>query len=192
MHFQKHNSLSIKLKPHLYSARLASNADYDYNSSYLNRILKGFITCPLDKASNNFGIVCLKYYLITVLKEMGYELDEFGNLSFINSNTYSIYNLEKEGLFIERHNRFCSSNNFSNTNIKITLLIYCTPKLQKNPIKFRFITGATGSSIKPIAVELKNVFNFIKAHFKRYVQTIRIRSKNLIGCRAIEDINLVL
>ena len=40
--------------------------------------------------------------------------------------------------------------------------------MHKNPIKFRFITGAHSSSLKSISIEFQKVLRFLQKHFERY------------------------
>lgn len=44
--------------------------------------------------------------------------------------------------------------------------------MHKNPIKFRFITGAHNSTLKPLSIELQRILRFLHGHFKRYCTSI--------------------
>ena len=55
-------------------------------------------------------------------------------------------------------------------------LIYWISKQHKNPYKFRFISGASHCTTKPLAVELSLVLKLIKNHFKNYCNKIHKNS----------------
>ena len=184
------NKLIKRLKPLLYYRRLNNNQVHKYNNEYLNNLQEKFVICPLDKASNNYSIICKKLYLMTVMKEMGIQYNNDILQYCNNTGTYQ----KLEGLNAEnikhKHSKLCENlriKNLFNPNIP---LIYCLPKLHKTPVKFRFITGASNSTIKPLSIELKNIFTFIKTHFQRYVKSVKARNKNFIEYWSIDDINI--
>ena len=59
--------------------------------------------------------------------------------------------------------------------------IYGISKMHKMPIKFRFITGAKCSLLKPLANILALILQHIKIHFKNYCNVIRESELNIIG-----------
>ncbi|KAK6062260.1 hypothetical protein COOONC_00067, partial [Cooperia oncophora] len=83
-----------------------------------------------------------------------------------------------------------------NTNKKHTAYevptIYAIPKLHKSPVKFRFITGAITSSLKPLSMELTKILSCTKCHSFNYNNTIKCRNTQYIGYWAINNITLNL
>ena len=98
-----------------------------------------FVIVPVDKAGNNFGFICKKYYAQILISEID-SSDTF-ELANINSN-----NVKK--LFMNFMKRF---NIIPSCKIPF---IYCIPKFHKNPVKFRFITSSCNSINKDVSIVL--------------------------------------
>ena len=45
----------------------------------LEELHKKFVICVVDKASNNFGLICKKFYFINQEKELGLDTRRYGN-----------------------------------------------------------------------------------------------------------------
>lgn len=69
-------------------------------------------------------------------------------------------------------------------------LIYALPKLHKSPNKFRFITGAYNSSMKPLSLELHTIFTFFKKHFINYINVVKTRNCTTKANWSIDYINI--
>lgn len=192
---EKLNILKKKIwKSLLYQINIENNRSFrnlnTHNIEYLNFLKKNFVICPLDKANNNYSFICKKFYLITLAKEMGI-VSENGELKISRFNqTYEIYNSENELEIINRHKILCLNNKIKVEGTEIVPLIYSLPKLHKNPVKFRFITGAYNSSVKPLSKEMTIIFTFLKQHFIKYINIITSRNKNFIGYWSINNINI--
>ena len=138
---------------------------------YLHEFHNRFVLVPIDKASNNFAIICKQFYINILKKELGihnnsvsgnevYQLSEFDPSYVITSHKQSLryFNI-----------RLTSQNHH-------IPYIYCTVKMHKNPYKFRFISGASRSSLKQLSKELSLVLKSIKESFKNYCNCIANRS----------------
>ena len=118
-----------------------------------------------NKASNNFGIVCKKFYLEVIQKELGISYD--GNIIGNKVNipvcqeASDIYKFHKDTLLHVFGIKLLDENQ------KIPLL-YWTSKQHKDPYKFRFIAGASQCYNKQIAVDLSLALKCIKIHFRNY------------------------
>ena len=55
---------------------------------YLNELHEKYVLVPIDKAANNIAIICKKYYVTVILKEIG--ILDAGN------ETYKIITTNKE------------------------------------------------------------------------------------------------
>ena len=98
-----------------------------------------FVIVPVDKAGNNFGFICKKYYAQILISEIdSSDTFELGN---INCNNLKILFID----FMKRFNLIPSS--------KIPF-IYCIPKFHKNPVKFRFITSSFDCINKDVSIIL--------------------------------------
>ena len=109
-------------------------------------------------------------------KEMG--VNPTSNI-IVGNNTYKKYTKENEQRLIERHNH--QVTNFiikykPKSEEQVIPKVYCIPKMHKNPVKFRFITGAFNSSIKEMSILLKDVLVHFKEHYIRYCKTIESRN----------------
>lgn len=144
-------------------------------SNDIKHLQKNFVIVPVDKASNNYSIICKKLYLKFLEKEL------FTNHLDPTCATYSKYTIETQEQILFRHKRATESYARRNSSLKIIEtpclpLIYGIPKMHKKEPKLRFITGASSSSIKSISIELQNILTFIKQHFTRYCRAIEGRS----------------
>ena len=111
----------------------------------LKNIQNKFVIMPVDKAGNNFGFVCKKYYAEVLQSEI------------VNSDTFELcantlvqvkntcYNFLKQYKVIP--------NSF---NIPF---MYAIPKFHKVPTKFRFITSSVNCMTKDISVLLNLILN---------------------------------
>ena len=54
-------------------------------------------------------------------------------------------------------------------------VIFATPKLHKNPYKFRFIAGASNSSTKPMSKILHRILSHFQQHFEKYCNIVSKR-----------------
>ena len=134
---------------------------------YLDYLHDRFVIVPVDKASNNFAVICRKFYLEVLMKELG-----FCNGKIVGNDVYKYVNITDPRFFAEQRE---ANSNHQNTlepeNNRIPLL-YWTSKQHKNPYKFRFISGANHSYNKTISVEVSAALKHIKTHFKNFCTTI--------------------
>ena len=138
---------------------------------YISSLHERFVICPIDKAGHNFAIVCKKFYIDILKKELGV------NHSVVGNEVYKPVTTSFDEL-VEQH-RETLKNDF---NIKLKPedenipLLYWVSKQHKNPYKFRFISGATHCTTKSLAVELTLILKLIKQHFKSYCNKINKNS----------------
>ena len=109
------------------------------NICALQRLHEKWVFIPTDKAANNITVVCRKYYM-TILDK---EIIESGNFIEVYNNSDNI--IDNQVKFL---NKF-----IVNTNSKIPFL-YWTAKLHKVPISHRFITSGRGCSIQPLSINI--------------------------------------
>ena len=132
---------------------------------YLEDFQKQFVLVPADKASNNILIVCKKYYLDVVLKE----LDTCNGTS---PQTYTPCGTHVENL-ITAHQEFLHNQNIKiPTDMKQLPTFYWLPKMHKNPIGSRFIAASSACTTKPLSQLLTSSLKLITKHFKEYCEGI--------------------
>ena len=136
---------------------------------------RDFVIVPVDKASNNFALVCKRLYVERMNTELGVAF-QAGGLVFKGNDVY-VPTGEMESDIMARHdqftNRFCGIE-LDEDNRSIPLL-WASVKFHKNPVKYRFIAGAKSSSMKPIAITLTKYLSALKDHWRRYTRSVSER-----------------
>ena len=142
---------------------------YTREKRYKSQTMDDLICTPIDKAGNNFGFVCKRLYVNMIKKEVQPDHNS-------TRLTYVPMNITKKDL-LRRHEMMSRMFNvkIDPTNEQIPVL-FGTPKLHKNPIKMRYIAGASRSTMKPLAITAHNMLLMMKEHFKRYCKTIETRT----------------
>lgn len=126
------------------------------------------VICTADKASGNYVLVCKKYYLEVICKELGISAN--GEIS--GNETYKVIDISADEL-IDKHRTLCLryGQKFDGTSA-ILPNFYGIPKLHKKPYKFRFIAAASRSSMKPLSLLLHRVLVTVREKIKQYCRTI--------------------
>jgi hypothetical protein len=136
----------------------------------LKRLYRKYIICSIDKASNNFSFICKKFYILTLLKELGFDLN---TLTCAGNDTYSPCNLTEEELVKDISNLLIDKFKIKVTDEdKCLARFFWNPKLHKNPYKARFIAGAKKCVTKPLNILVNCSLKLLRDYFKRYCQSI--------------------
>ena len=165
--FQSWKNLIIsRIRNKIYSNLKNSNTkSLFYNAKIKQAIanLKNeFVIVPVDKANNNFAIICQKLYCDILKREL------------CTTNVYEKVNIEDENL-IEKTEEIL----FKNFNIKINdndkkfPFLYWTVKFHKNPPKPRFIAGAAKCPTRIAATDLSLILKEIVNKLKTYCSGIK-------------------
>ena len=112
----------------------------------LHKLHANYALVPADKAANNVLIVCKRYYIYTLIKELG-----INNVN-INNPRY----IQIDDSFEEDQN---------------LLYLYWTPKLHKSPYKDQFFSGSSKCMTKDLSWLLTKVLSTIKDGLVRYCNT---------------------
>ena len=132
---------------------------------YLNNFHKRFVLVPADKAGNNVLIVCKKYYIEVILKE----LDTCNGTS---PQTYTPCTAHV-GDLLAAHVDFMNGQNVSvPTDLRNLRSFYWLPKMHKNPIGSRFIAASSACTTKPLSKLLTYSLKLVAEHFKQYCEGI--------------------
>ena len=98
---------------------------------YLNELLEKYVLVPIDKATNNIAMICKKYYITVILKEIG--ILDAGN------KTYEIIYKNQEEVIqgnLEYNTHLKLSDGSKDKSLPI---MYWIPKLHKNLVGSQFI-----------------------------------------------------
>lgn len=140
---------------------------WNHNSKeYLNSLKENFIITPIDKATNNYAVICKKFYLSQIIKEINRE-----------NNTYTSSTHTETDILYKHKIKFKRFEHIHKQEKIEIPMIYSLPKMHKDPLKFRFITGAFSSSLKPASICLQKILTFLRNHYKNYIQCVAARNK---------------
>ena len=142
------------------TGKVLQNVDIKACLSYLHN---KYVFVPADKASNS-QIICKRYYIETLIKELG--LDSCSTPT--GNSTYTSYQMSSENI-VNTHNTFMKSLDIelSDDDKRLTYL-YWTLKLQKSPVKHRFIAGSSKCTAKQLSSLLTKILTVIKTGLEKY------------------------
>ena len=133
----------------------------------LKNLQENFILTPVDKAANNVSFTCKKFYIKTVLTEVGlWPTSE--------NHTYRPVNSTNKQQILDSQFDFNVANNIRD-NIKTNELpfIYAIPKFHKNPVKFRFIVSSSKCQTKPLAKVITKGLKLCQAQHESWCRVLR-------------------
>ena len=117
----------------------------------LHKLHANYVLVPADKAANNAIIVCKKYYIDTLEKELGINNAKINNPTYIQID-------ESFETIVKSHNQFITSVGLEMSEEDQNLpCLYWTPKLHKSPHKHRFISGSSKCTTKDLSCVLTKV-----------------------------------
>ena len=109
----------------------------------LNDLHKKFVIVPIDKVSNNVSIICKRFYVQRLLREVGVFGDE--------SDTYTLSHKGKYNI-INNNLQFSEKLGFRTIEANKALpIMYWMPKMHYTPSRARFIVASAQCSTKPIS-----------------------------------------
>ena len=123
-----------------------------------------YVFVPADKAPNNIIIMCKRYYIETLIKELGLD-----NCSTPTGNsTYTSFQMSSEDI-INTHDTFMKSLGIELSHDDKRLpYLYWTSKLHKSPVKHRFIAGSSKCTTKQLSSLLTKMLTVIKTGPEKY------------------------
>ena len=132
----------------------------------LRRLEDDFVLVPADKAANNVIVVCKRYYIETLIKELGI------NTTNIGPNSTYIPSTDSFGVILKSHCKFIKSVRLEMSEEDKNLpYLYWTPKLHNVPFKHRFIAGSSKCTTKDLSCLLTKVLTTVKDGLIRYNDT---------------------
>ena len=131
----------------------------------LHKLQTNYVLVPTDKAANNVIIVCKKYYIDTLVKELGINNVNISNPTYIPID-------DSFETIVKSHNQFITSVGLEMSEEDQNLpYLYWTPKLHKSPYKHRFIARSSKCMTKYLSCLLTKVLSTIKDGLVRYCNT---------------------
>ena len=132
----------------------------------MSRLHNDSVFVPADKVTNNVIVVCKRYYIETLIKELGINTTNISpNSSYITSTDSFNEILNNLFKFIESVVLELSEEDKNLRNL------YWTPKLHKVPFKHQFIAGSSKCTTKGLSCLLTKVLTTIKEGLIRYCNT---------------------
>ena len=138
------------------------------DKNYLENFQKELVFVPTDKASNNISIVCKKFYVKTLLKEVG-----FFDLDRKQDRTYQEIKLTSEEIINlhEKENQTFGVT-IDNKQYHLPLLLWI-PKMHKNPSKQRFIAASHCCTTKNLSSLVSKSLKLIQKAHQVYCERIK-------------------
>ena len=132
---------------------------------YFHYFFSNYVLVPADKAANNVIIVCKKYHIDTLVKELGINNVNISNPTYIPID-------DSFETIVKSHNQFITSVGLEMSKEDQNLPYLCwTPKLHKSPYKHRFTAGSSKCMTKDLSCLLTKVLSTIKGGLVRYCNT---------------------
>jgi hypothetical protein len=137
--------------------------------TYLDELHANFVITPTDKAGNNFSIVCKKFYIECLMKELNISKESNQDKQ---SQTYK--NLKtSDANIVKRHVKYMSQHNIEVTDDQKRLpFLYWIPKMHKNPSKQRYIAASHSCSTKPLSKMITFCLKLIQQTHTNHCKTI--------------------
>ena len=123
-----------------------------------------YVFVPADKAPNNIAIIYKRYYIETLIKELG--LDNCSTTT--RSSAYTSCQMSSDDI-VNTHDTFMKSLGITlSDDDKRLPYLYWTPKLHKSPVKHRFIAGSGKCTTKQLSSLLTKILTIIKTGLGKY------------------------
>ena len=126
----------------------------------LKRLKEQFVLDPIDKAANNIGFICKKYFLEVLLQET-------------KSNTCVPYQDSAKSIINSVAKKCLEIGIPVKEDNKTLPQIHATIKMHKNPVKFRFIIGPRNCITKQVAKNLVKILQLIMKIHRKYCNKIK-------------------
>ena len=126
----------------------------------LEELHQKYVFVPIDKAANNVAIVCKRYYVEVILKEVG--------ILSSPSDTYADTQKSREEI-IDDNLQYSKHLKLKPDDKDLDLpVMYWTPKMHKNPSGARFIIASKHCSTKALSKAVSSAFKLIFNQVERF------------------------
>ena len=120
---------------------------------YLERLHEKYVFVPIDKAGNNIAVICKKYYVEVILKEIGHIGD--GSNTYVKTSKTVADIVEENVMYSERLGLEVDDREKDLPNM------YWIPKMHKDPPGARFIIASKQCSTKKISKSVSSAFKLM-------------------------------
>ena len=143
------------------TCKVLQNADV---KACLSDLHNKYVFVPADKAPNNIIIICKRYYIKTLIEELGLD-----NCSTPTGNSpYTSCQMSSEDI-VNTHDTFIKSLGIElSDDDKRLPYLYWTPKPHKFPVKHRFLASSSKCTTKQLSSLLIKIFTVIKTGPEKY------------------------
>ena len=147
--------LHSNLKGHFTSPK-CKVLDQPDDKDTLHKLHANYVLVPADKAANNVIVVCKKYCIDTLVKELG--------INNVNSNNPTYIPIDNSfKTIVKSHNQFITSVGLEmSEEYQILSYLYWTPKLHKSPYRHRFIARSSKCMTKDLSCLLTKLLSTVK------------------------------
>ena len=134
----------------------------------LRELHRKFVFVPTDKAQNNISIVCKKFYIDSLLKEVGFSVDqEVKNGTYIKVDDSAETVINRHSAEVKKWKAIIKDQQ------KQLPFLYWTPKMHKHPPKQRFIAASASCSTKSTSAMITQCLKLIQQAHKIYCDRIK-------------------
>ena len=159
----------INKKPYLFSNKVPIFEKKEV-MQYIKYLHDKYIIVVADKAANNYVIICKKYYVLSLMNELGIDTD---TLTCSGNDTYEIVDLSVDTIIKQHHQIIKNKFNIISPKDEQTIpKIFWNAKLHKSPYKARFIAGARRCTTKRLSIKINKALQVIQGSFSKYCKSI--------------------
>ena len=130
----------------------------------LSDLYNKYVFVPADKAPNNIIIICKRYYIETLIKELG--LDKCSTPT--GNSAYTSCQMSSEDIVNTLDTFMMSLGIELFDDDKRLPCLYWTPKLNKSQVKYCFIAGSSKCTTKQLSSLLTKILIVLKTGLAKY------------------------
>ena len=143
------------------TGKVLKNADV---KACLSDLQNKYVFIPADTAPNNIILICKRYYIETLIKELG--LDDSSTTT--GNSTYTPCQMSSEDI-VDTHDTSMKSFGIElSDGDKRLPHLYWAPKLHKCPVKHHFIAGSSKCTTKQLSSLLTKILTVIETGLEKY------------------------
>jgi len=163
--------------------------DDEHVKTYLEEIHKDFVVVNADKCSNNIIIICKKYYMSCIIKELELEFyknkNDDNNKMNVNNDAKQHKNNNKTYIKINKneeqitktHKRYMNKHHISiHDRMMVLPKLYMIPKMHKNPPKERYIAASNSCTTKPLSQIITKCLKLLTNQHRKYCDQIYVNT----------------
>ena len=152
--------------------------DNTHVSSSLKYMHSKYVIVNADKANNNVVIICKKYYLECLIKELNIDIcNRHQDENRILKNATYQHSIYKEDTIIEKHISYMNEHKIKTDEEMMKLPnFYGIPKMHKMIPKMRYIAASNKCTTKPLSTMITKCLKLITLQHQKYCHQIYKRT----------------